>query len=367
MKQHTAYSTQYPVTFVIMAGGQGERLWPLARRETPKVCLPLNGNGSLLQITLDRLRALWPRAEILIVTSRDQEAAVRAGLPTALQRVLLVEPRIRNTAACLTLAASVVSRRSPQRLMVVAPADHWITRHGAFRRAVEAAADSAIRHRTIATIGLVPTHAHGGFGYLCRGPLVRRCGATRVFALARFVEKPSRARLARLLHRPGTYWNSGIFTATAETFLAAIRRALPDHGRRIPPLAAGWTPGRRQAAFLRRADQAYRRVPAVSFDEGVMRGLKGGLVVEGRFDWVDVGSWEAWARVQGRPSRAIRIDAPNVTVIGRNGHLVAAVGVRDLIVVQGSNATLICRPDRTQRVREVLQLLRADPQWALYR
>lgn len=360
---------QQTVTFVIMAGGGGERLWPLVRHRMPKVCLSLNGRGSLLQGTVARLRRLWPRASYLIVTTRDQEAGVRAELPPSLQDGVLVEPRIRNTAACLTWAAATVALQDPRRVMVVAPADHWIPRPEPFRDAVEEAVRLSLRDDTIATIGIRPTRAHLGLGYLCCGRAISRWKGGRAFSLIRFVEKPSRARLRRLLERPGTYWNSGVFVATAETFLARLKERLPGHVRWIAPLAeARMRMNRARQAFLKMADQAYRRVPAISFDRGVMSRLSGGVVVEGRFTWVDVGSWEAWASAGGGASRSLHVDASNVTVVTQDdGHLVAAVGVRDLLVVHSPTATLICRPDQAQRVREVVQRIHADPALTPYR
>jgi len=365
------------VTFVVLAGGRGERLWPLVRAASPKVCLSLDGHRSLLRATIERLRAAWPQAEWLIVTTREQAQAVRRALPPSLRRALLVEPQGKSTAACITLAAAALAVRNPRRVMVVAPADHWIGDVAAYRAAVRAAIRAAAAHEDMVTIGIRPTHPHPGLGYLCAGSAVTRSAARatggavgpRVFRLHRFIEKPSPAAARRLLRRPRTYWNSGTFIGTAETFLACVTEWLPDHARRLVSLAsllrragAAQTP-----AFVRRAEAAYRPLQAISFDHGVMDHLRGGLVVEGRFAWADLGSWDVWARLGRSRARLLEVESRNVRAIGQPGHLLAAVGVRDLLIVQTPTATLICRPERTQAVRAVVRRIAMDPRLAAYR
>ena len=358
------------VTFVIMAGGRGERLWPLVRSATPKVCLSRNGRQTLLQATIERLRPVWPTADWLIVTTREQAAAVRDGLPAPLRRSVLVEPQGKNTAACITLAAIALATRDPSRVMVVVPADHWIGQAAAFRRAVRAAVTAAVAHDTIATIGIRPTHPHSGLGYLCAG---ERLGGQRprIFRLARFVEKPSRALARRLLRRGRTYWNSGTFVGTADTFLECVTEWLPDHTRRLIPFARALRPVPRHSGpgrvFAQQGGRAYRALEAVSFDHGVMDHLRGGIIVEGDFPWADLGSWDAWTRAGSASARTVTVESRNVTVVGPRDHLVAAIGVRDLVVVHTPSATLICRADKTQAVREVVKQVCANPRLVAYR
>ncbi len=342
------------VTFVVMAGGKGERLWPFVRAATPKVCLSSDGTRSLLQATIERLRPVWPKPHWLIVTTQEQAAAVRAGLPRSLRRCVLVEPQGKNTAACITLAAVALATRDPRRVMAVVPADHWIGDAPAFRRAMRAAIRAAVRHDTIAMIGIRPTHPHAGLGYLCAGSSLEGRWSPRVFRLRRFIEKPSRERAARLIKSPRTYWNSGTFVGTADKFLECVTEWLPDHARQLAP----------SAISLRRA---YRRLEPVSFDHGVMDHLRGGLVVEGRFPWADLGSWDIWAQVTHAACRTVAVGCRNVTVVGQARHLVATVGVRDLLIVQTPSATLVCRPDQAQAVREVVRRVSADPRLAAYR
>ena len=282
-----------------MAGGRGKRLRPLVSARRPKVCLSLDGTRSLLQATIERLGPVWPKAHWLIVTTQGQADIIRRDLPASLRRALLVEPQIKNTAACLTLAAATVAARDPHRVMVVVPADHWVGDAAAYRRSLRAAIRAAVREDAIAMIGIRPTHVQAGLGYLCAGSPLRGFNRSRVFRLASFVEKPPRAVAARLSKQPRTYWNNGTFVATADKFLEVLTVWLPDHTRRLVPLAAAWREARRSQSprVTGRAQAAYRGLKPVSFDHGVMDHLQQGIVVEGLFAWSDVGSVKAWAKL----------------------------------------------------------------------
>jgi mannose-1-phosphate guanylyltransferase len=279
------------VTFVIMAGGRGKRLRSLVSAARPKVCLSLDGKRTLLQATIDRLRPVWPTADWLIVTTQGQADIIRRHLPAGLRRALLVEPQIKNTAACLTLAAATVAARNPQRVMVAVPADHWVEDEVAYRRSVRTAIHAAVRQQTIAMIGIPPTRADTQLGYLCAGRPLHDSTGSRVFRLASFVEKPPQAHAARLAKQPNTYWNQGSFIATADRFLRALKQWLPDHVQRLVP------PPRTIRA-------AYRGLRPVSFDHGVMNRLQEGIIVEGLFAWIDVGTAETWDLAKRRYARA---------------------------------------------------------------
>lgn len=345
------------VTFVIMAGGRGERLWPLVRAGYPKVCLEPDGHTSLLAATIQRLRLAWPAARRLVVTTRGQEQAVCDALSPAQRRHMLVEPQIRNTAACITLAAAVVAKQNPRGIMAVVPADHWIhwtSDNKRYRQSIRTAIRVAAAHDALVMVGIRPTEPHTGFGYLCTGDAIKGFGSSNVFRVIRFVEKPSRQEAVRLLRKRRTFWNSGTFVGTADTFLKYVRRYLPHHARRLIPLAGAL----RSPSFARRAAEAYRSVPAISFDHGIMDHVRDGLVVEGRFRWADLGSWDSWAEVNHtRPIGGIQ--SRNIRIIRhpKRHDLIAAIHVKDLLIIQGIDRTLICRCGKSQEVRTLVQQL----------
>ena len=350
------------VAFVVMAGGKGERLWPLVRANRPKVCLPLGGASNLLKATVKRLRPLSRRPITVVITS-SQERPVRRALGSMRGVRILAEPTGRGTAACIALAAAAIARDDPSTVLAVLPADHWVQPVQAFQRALRAAIDVAHERDWLVTVGVRPTRVHPGLGYLCVGrPMGRRRGC-RTFELKQFIEKPSPTLAARLLSRGGGSWNAGIFVGRVEVFLRALERWMPALTRRVVPLAAHiGRPG-----FPQRAAAAYRGLKSISFDDGVMAHLREGCVVEGRFAWEDLGSWESWVRMHRAGSPLLAVGSRNVRVVAEDRHLVAVIGVDDLIVVRTEDATLICRSGESQRVREITNQLARDARLGKYR
>lgn len=351
------------VSIVVMAGGRGERLWPLVRSNVPKVCLAPDGRHTLVDATLRRVKPLTRASNILIVTTKSQARPIRQVLSPNLHRSLVIEPEPKGTAACLALAAAVLARHDPDQIMVALPADHWIAPSQAFCRTLQAAIETARQTGRIALIGLRPTRIHPGLGHLCTGPerTVRR--GCRVRRLEQFIEKPSLSLARRLVQRHHAYWNAGIFVGNAATFLALIERWLPTHARIVFPL--GKTAHR--ADFPTRAAAAYRRLRAVSFDHGVMAHLRGCDVVEGRFEWEDLGSWDSWVRVaRQHHARPLSVAGRRVEAISTNSHLVATVGLDDAIVVHTPDATLVCHAEAAQGVREIVARLSRHPHFGRY-
>lgn len=358
-----------PVTFAIMAGGKGERLWPLVRRTVPKVCLSPTGGRSLIQQTLDRLRPVVSKPEWLVIPTRGQELPIRRALVSPGNLAILVEPQGRNTAACIALAAVRVAARHPKGILVAVPADHWIGDVPAFQRAMRQAIAMAARYDALVTLGISPTAPHTGLGYIQTRGRLASAGKPPVFRLRRFIEKPSPEKARALIKSRGTFWNSGMFVGKAEVFLERITEWLPNHASILVKLADDLrrskqgVSGRHLQASLR---AAYRRLKPISFDYGVMQHLQDGLVVEGCFGWEDLGSWDVWARLGSAFSPKALVDSERVAVVSQPGHLVAAIGVHDLLVVQTPTATLVCRADHAQDVRAVVKQLAANRRLAAY-
>jgi len=305
----------------------------------------------MLQETVARIAPIIRRRHIVVVTGRAHARAVRRQLPGLSAANVLVEPEARNTAAAIALAALHVARRSPDGVMAVLPADHAIGDLAAFRRDLGLALDVAERSGALVTIGVTPTHPETGYGYIRTGADLpgTRGRAARVEA---FIEKPARARAERLLAGGGVLWNSGIFAWRADAIVAALRTHLPDV---IGPL---------EAARGRNLARVYRRLPSISIDHGVMERASEVAVVRARFRWSDVGSWAAvatlWSGGNGRNAlrgRALPIDS-NGCLIDSPDRLVAVLGVDDVVVVDTPDAVLVCRKDRAQDVRLVVEELR---------
>src|SRR6184192_1786299 len=320
-----------------MAGGAGTRFWPRSRVHTPKQLLALRGGRSLLQETVARVSPPVRRDHVLVVTARAQARAVARQLARRGRGALLVEPEGRNTAAAIALAALHVARRAPEAVLAVLPADHVIDDLPAFRRDLRLALEVAEQSAALVTIGVAPTHAETGYGYIRLGASLP--GANRRGAWAsEFIEKPERARAEALVAGGDALWNSGIFAWRASAILAALRLHLPEV---VGPLERAGTSARALAA-------AYRRLPAVSIDHGVLERAERAAVAA------------LWSGGNGRNAlrgRTVSIDSRGCLVDSPE-RLVAVLGVDDLVVVDTPDAVLVCRKDRAQDVRLVVDELR---------
>ncbi len=335
------------VTMVIMAGGKGERLWPLVRTAAPKVCVPVDGSRSLLALTLDRVRGVAPRQDTLIVTSAAQARPVSRAVTAADRRAVVAEPEPRNTAACIALATALASARDPNGILVVLPADHWITPTASFRRSLHVGIDLAKAHDRMVMLGLTPTRVHPGLGHLCTSPHATTRRGCDVFELTRFVEKPTVEQAEQLMAQHRVHWNAGIFIGRVKTFERLISQWLPNHAKRIFPLGEG-----PRSTLTRRAAAVYPAVDPISFDHGVMAHVDEGFVVGGGYAWEDLGSWDSLARMSQFNAPLVAVQSRNACALSTDrAHLVAVVGVDDVIVVHTPDATLVCRADQAQAVR----------------
>jgi len=356
----TSSSEGAPLFAVVMAGGSGTRFWPLSRRSRPKQLLPFAGGRSLLAATVGRLAPLVAPERTLVVTSAAVRSAVREELPQLPAENILAEPEGRDTAACIGWVAWRLARTSPSAIMVVVPADHLIPDGSALRSALSAAAATAYARGGLVTLGLRPTRPETGFGYVEVGEAVGTAGAHRVHAVKRFVEKPDRATAQQFLDAGSFRWNSGMFAWTVKAIEAAIREHLPELASGLDLLmATAETDG--EAEALRRH---YPSLQRISVDFGVMEKAAPVWAVSVEFEWSDVGSWGGLA--EALPGSGAGVSMGDVaaldaerSVLVSDGPLVAAVGVRDLVVVATRDAVLVVPKDQVQRVKELVELLRA--------
>jgi mannose-1-phosphate guanylyltransferase len=335
-----------------MAGGSGTRFWPRSRADAPKQLLALAGRRSLLQDAAERMAAVVGWSRVLVVTGTRHAAAVRRQLPRLASRQHLIEPLARNTAPAIALAALHLAERTPTACMIVVPADHVIGNAPRFRRTLARATAVAERTGALVTLGVQPTRPETGYGYIRPGTPIRGVGGGVAWVDA-FIEKPDLARARRLVRSGRALWNSGMFVWRVDRILAELERLLPEV---VGPLAGAMRRGGR-AALAR----AYRRLPAVSIDTGVMERAERVAVVRAGFPWSDVGSWaavgELWRRTgaghNATRGRVVALDSRGC-VVDSPERLVALLGVEDLGVVDTPDAVLVCRRDRAQEVRRIV-------------
>jgi mannose-1-phosphate guanylyltransferase len=345
---------------VILAGGSGTRFWPASRRSRPKQLLALAGAGdeSLIAATVRRLHPLIAPADVWIATSTTLLDATAHALPDVPRAHLLAEPMARNTAAPIGWAAAVIARTDPDAIVVVLPADHFISDEPEFLAVLERAIRTA-EQGWLTTIGISPTRPETGYGYIELGGVLHE-GA---HAVTHFVEKPDRARAEGFLAGGRHLWNAGMFVFRARVMLESI-------GRHLPVLAAGLAA---IDAAAEKGDEArvlaeiFPSLPGISIDHGIMEKADRVAVVPGSFGWNDVGSWEvSWeladhdAEGNALPDGSVAVDAANNLVkdlsTGKKRRF-ALLGVSDLVLVETDDAVLVMPRSRAQDVRAIVEEL----------
>lgn len=341
---------------VIMAGGGGTRFWPLSTKAEPKQFLNLSGKDILVNETIDRQSAFIDREDIFIVTNQTQAELMLARTDGRVRRDhVLAEPAARNTAACIGYAAMEITRKYGDGVMCIFAADHHIRDEQEYTRVMREAVRTVEETDALVTIGIHPTFPSTGYGYIKNSPIEGK----RYRKVEEFVEKPD-PDTAQSYVDAGCYaWNSGMFVWKASTILGYFERLLPDIYACLTEIGNAMGTAGEQAVIQR----VYPTIPKISVDYGIMERAKGILMLEGDFGWSDVGSWDTLDTVRKKDENGnivsgdtLLMDTKNCVIYGKN-KLIAAVGVEDLVVVEGDNAVLVCPQKDAQRVKQVVEQL----------
>lgn len=348
-----------PFLMFIMAGGSGERFWPLSRKAKPKHLLKLVSSHTLLEETVLRLKPLAKRpSDLLILTNHEQVPGVRKALPRFPKASLIPEPAKRDTAPAAALATALALRKNPNAVLALLPADAVIGKHTIFRSQLAAAARAAVASPSFVTLGIKPSYPATGFGYLHLGSkTLPRLKGGPFLKVKHFVEKPSLAKAKGYL-RSGQYaWNAGIFVWKASTFLAEARRQQPALAKFIERFPKKGS----YSAYLRRE---FPKLPKISVDYAIMEGAKSVLALRAEFPWDDVGSWTALpghlpTDRHGNTFRGplLSMESRNSLALAEGGRTVALLGAENLVVVDTKDALLVCSKDKVQEVKQLMPLL----------
>jgi mannose-1-phosphate guanylyltransferase len=347
---------------LIMAGGGGTRFWPRSRQRRPKQFLALGGERTLLQQAGDRIEAQVPAEHTWVITAAAYADETRAQLPQLAAAHVVGEPCGRDTAACIGLGAALIARQDPGATMLVMPADHVIEPAQEFRRAVHVAEQMAQEHPdALVTFGVAPTFPATGYGYIHRGPEKAHRQGVAVYQVRGFREKPDRDLAERYVHSGEYFWNSGIFVWKAATILKALRQRQPKLFAAVQRIAEAWDgPGR--DAVLRRE---YEGLERISIDYAVMEHATDVLVVQAPFRWDDVGSWLALERMHPQDANGNTVLATHAglathgcVLVADAGHLLATVGVANLLIIQDGNATLVADRREEATIKKLVELLK---------
>jgi mannose-1-phosphate guanylyltransferase/mannose-6-phosphate isomerase len=346
---------------LILSGGSGTRLWPVSRKNLPKQFLSLTGDETLFQQTIKRTLGIPDVAPPIIVASNDHRFLVAEQLEQMdiFESNILLEPVARNTAAAIAIGALQALTRSPDAVLLALPADHLIADTDAFKKAIAQAMPLA-QQNWLVTFGIRPDRAETGFGYIHRAEALGANG----FRVDRFVEKPDAATANAYVADGGYDWNSGMFLFRASRYLEELDALAPEimaASREAYALAG------KDLDFIRIDEDAFSRAPDKSIDYAVMERTSRAAVVPVSCGWSDIGSWSALWTAAEKDSDGnhfegdvIALDTKNSLVRTHDRHLVATIGLEDIVIVSTPDATLVARRDASQLVKTVVEKLKAD-------
>ncbi len=345
---------------LILSGGDGSRLWPLSRRSQPKQFLTLSGHNTLFQQTVTRARALPDVNDPIVVASEEHRFLVAEQLREigAQESTIVLEPLARNTAPAIALGALEALKHAPDSLLLVLPADHIIRDTQAFSDAVLRAVPLACVGWLV-TFGIHPDRTETGFGYICRGDSLGDEGAYRI---ARFVEKPNQHTAQSYLADDRYDWNAGMFLFQANRYLEELAEHAPGI---LEAVHTAYASALTDQDFVRLDKKAFAEVPGNSIDYTIMEKTTHAAVMPMHCGWGDIGSWSALWQVGAHDAAGnlcegdtLAIHTQNSLLRSHKHHLIATVGVKDLVVVTATDATLVCHRDATQDVKKIVEQLK---------
>lgn len=346
---------------LIMAGGGGTRFWPRSRKIRPKQFLSLTGDRTLLQMARDRIEAAVPPDCCWVITSATHRSETARQLPDLPDDHIVGEPCGRDTAACIALGAALIAQRDPDAVMLVMPADHIIEPVQEFRRGVHVAESMALEHpNALITFGIVPTYPSTGYGYIHRGAPIDNRQGVNVLRVQAFREKPAFEVAERWVASGEYFWNSGIFVWRAAAIIEELRRQQPTLLAAVERICGAWNSPQRNEVLRRE----YEGLAKISIDYAVMEHAQDVLMLAAPFRWDDVGSWLALERLHPQDAehntvlaQHCGIKTQGCVIVGDAGHMIATVGVSNLLIIQDGNATLVADRRDEGTVKQIVELL----------
>lgn len=346
---------------VIMAGGAGTRFWPKSRERRPKQLLPIIGEGTMLQNTVQRLLPMVPTENIFVISNQVQYEGIVQQLTMLPVENIIIEPRPKNTAACIGLGAVLLQQRAANEVMVVLPADHLIGDDEIFCETLLHAGKIAAEKEVLITIGIQPTYPATGYGYIQHNHEKVAVGAAAAYRVKTFAEKPNLETAKSFLDSGDFLWNSGIFVWRLPVILAQLEEHLPHHYDGLREIARALGTPEQNSTI----DRVYQQIKSISIDYGVMEKAKNVLVLRGQFRWNDLGSWDEVYKLLPKDQEYNATNGNQHVLLDSNGCLidvpgktVAAVGLRDLMIVETEDALLLCPRSRAQEVKDLVELIK---------
>ena len=343
---------------VIMAGGGGTRFWPLSRQTTPKQLLNLSGKDLMVNEAIDRLSKTASKDDIFIVTNKTQVAKMLEATNGRIQKNhILSEPSARNTSACIGYAAMEIVKKYGDGIMVITPSDAYIKNEAEFTRILGIAVKAAEEKDALVTVGITPTFAATGYGYI----KFQKSGEN-VLKVLEFKEKPDEATAKKYVESGEYAWNSGMFIWKASTILKKFEKYLPEIYADLQKIGDAMN----TADELKVIEEIYPKINSISVDYGIMEKADDVFVVPGEFGWNDVGSFDMLGVLHEGDEKGnikigdqINIDSKNCITYS-SGRLVATIGLENVVVIETGDAVLVCDKNKVQDVKKVVEQLKKD-------
>jgi len=349
---------------VIMAGGTGKRLWPLSRRKRPKQVLKLFDGRTLLRCCFDRLAPVFDADKIIVLTNAAYVDVVHENLPELPRDNVIAEPAVRDTASAIGLVSTILSKLDPDATMAVVTADQIIEPVDVLQQALTDALEFVSENRqALVTFGIKPTFPSTMLGYIkCVNPASISGCKNEVYKVERFAEKPDEATAAEYVSSGQYFWNSGMFVWNAKTMLANLEKFLPEATQPLTRIHDAWGTADQQQVL----EEWFIKLPKISIDYAVMEKSQEVHAVELDCRWLDLGAFRALADILNADSNNNVVAAgstelldckDSIVVTEDKGHLIAAIGIENLVVAHSPDATLICPVDKADRLKELIELI----------
>jgi len=342
---------------LIMAGGIGSRFWPRSKEKTPKQLLKIFGDNTMIQDTVARLEGAIPIENIFIITNKIQREEIIKQLPGIPPKNILEEPFGRNTAACIGLASVMIEEKSKDAVTIVLPADHIIKDKVSFHNTLKSAAKFANETKGLVTIGIIPTRPETGYGYIQIDDAIVSDNIHKVLT---FAEKPNYATAVRFLESGDFLWNSGMFIWRIDSILEEIRKYMPELYEGLEQIKKSMHAPDFEAVL----SNVYGQLKNISIDYGIMEKSQKVFLTKGDFSWSDVGSWEEVYQLSEKNEEGnalvgkIFTDGTSESYIFSPDKFTAVIGAENFIVINTDDALLICRRDKAQDVKKIIEHLK---------
>lgn len=344
---------------VIMAGGVGSRFWPRSKKKLPKQLLKIFGDRTMIQSTVDRLSGMIENENIYVITNQLQRDEVLKQLDGIPSENIIDEPFGRNTAACIGLASVIINKKDPDAVTVVLPADHIIREKDKFIETIENAAKFAFQSKGLVTIGINPTRPETGYGYI---QINDKEVSNNIHKVYTFAEKPNYATALRFLESGDFLWNSGMFIWRVDTILDEIKNLMPDLYEGLIRIQNHIS----EPNFREELINVYGQLKKISIDYGIMEKSSKVFLTKGMFTWSDVGSWEEVYQLADKNESGnalvgkVFTDMVTDSYVYSPDKMTAVIGLDNIIVINHDDTVLICRRDKAQNVKEIVDFLKIN-------